>query len=63
MIRKKYGLAAITTAVLMIVIVAFTLVLGDTVGNIVSGGNGQAVYAAEISVDEGYVANGNVAQG
>ena len=63
MIRKKYGLAAITTAVLMIVIVALTLVLGDTVGNIVSGGNGQAVYAAEISVDEGYVANGNVAQG
>lgn len=63
MIRKKYGLAAITTAVLMIVIVALTLVLGDTVGNIVSGGNGQSVYAAEISVDEGYVANGNVAQG
>lgn len=62
MTTNKYSIAAIITALLLTVAVAFCLILGDTVDNIVSGGN-NSVYAAEIAVDEGYVANGDVAEG
>lgn len=63
MTRKRYGFAAVTTAILLIVCVTLCLVLGNTVDEIVSGGGGQSVYAAEISVDETYVANGEVEEG
>ena len=60
MTRKKYNIAAVVTALLLIAAVALTFILGETVENIVAGG-AQTVYAAEIAVDEGYVANGSVA--
>lgn len=63
MTRKRYNSAAIITAVLLIICVALCLVLGNTVENIVQGGNGQSAYAAEISVDEDYVEKGDVEQG
>lgn len=59
MTRRKYGFAAVTTSVLLIICVMLCIVLGNTVDEIVNGG-GQSVYAAEITVDEGYVANGEV---
>ena len=61
MTRKKYNIAAVITALLLMVAVALTFVLGETVENIVTGGGAQSAYAAEIAVDEGYVANGDVA--
>lgn len=60
MTRRKYGFAAITTAILLIICVALCLVLGNTIDEMVGVGNSQAAYAAEISVDTGYVANGEV---
>ena len=60
MTRKRYNIAAVVTALLLIAAVALTFILGETVENIVAGG-AQTVYAAEIAVDEGYVANGSVA--
>ena len=61
MTRNKYNIAAVITALLLMVAVALTFVLGETVENIVTGGGAQSAYAAEIAVDEGYVANGDVA--
>ena len=61
MTRKRYNIAAIVTALLLIAAVALTFVLGETVKDIVTGGGAHSAYAAEISVDEGYVANGDVA--
>lgn len=63
MTRKRYNIAAVVTALLLMIAVALTFILGETVENIVTGGGAQTVYAAEISVDEGYVANGSVASG
>ena len=61
MTRKRYNIAAVITALLLIVAVALTFILGATVENIVTGGGAQSAYAAEIAVDEGYVSNGDVA--
>lgn len=61
MTRKRYDIAAVITALLLIITVALTFILGETVENIVTGGGAQSAYAAEIAVDEGYVANGDVA--
>lgn len=61
MTRKRYDIAAVITALLLIITVALTFILGETVENIVTGGGAQTAYAAEIAVDEGYVANGDVA--
>lgn len=63
MTRKRYNIAAVVTALLLIVAVALCLALGNTVEDIVSGGGADKAYAAEIAVDEGYVANGEVAGG
>lgn len=60
MTRKRYDIAAVITALLLIITVALTFILGETVENIVTGGGAQSAYAAEIAVDEGYVANGDV---
>ncbi|HIU81931.1 MAG TPA: hypothetical protein IAB11_05525 [Candidatus Ornithoclostridium faecavium] len=60
MTRKRYDIAAVITALLLIITVALTFILGKTVENIVTGGGAQSAYAAEIAVDEGYVANGDV---
>lgn len=63
MTRKRYNIAAVITALLLIIAVALTFILGETVENIVTGGGAQSAYAAEIAVDEGYIANGDVANG
>lgn len=60
MTRKRYDIAAVITALLLIITVALTFILGETVENIVTGGGAQSAYAAEIAVDESYVANGDV---
>lgn len=60
MTRKRYDIAAVITALLLIITVALTFILGEAVENIVTGGGAQSAYAAEIAVDEGYVANGDV---
>lgn len=63
MTRKRYDIAAVITALLLIITVALTFILGETVENIVTGGGAQSAYAAEIAVDEGYVPNGDVEEG
>ena len=52
MTRKRYDIAAVITALLLIITVALTFILGETVENIVTGGGAQSAYAAEIAVDE-----------
>lgn len=61
MTRRRYDIAAGITAVLLMIAVVLCMVLGNTVESIVTGGGAQSAYAAEIAVDEGYVANGDVA--
>lgn len=61
MTRRRYDIAAGITAVLLMIAVVLCMVLGNTVESIVTGGGAQSAYAAEIAVDESYVANGDVA--
>lgn len=61
MTKRKYNTAAALTAVLLMITVVLSFVLGGAVTDIASGGGGLAfAEETDISVDEGYVVNGSV---
>ena len=62
MTRRKYNLAAVVTALLLVIAITLGFVLSGEVADMVSGADKVFAAETEISVDEGYVVNGSVAK-